>query len=336
MGLLKQVLLIACMVEASRCSTEPIRPTRTLGSLFGSKPVPQTNQPDPKAQQQTRPLVYQVKYYDKQTHHPENIHPDARNYGTIDKSGVLDPVHQNQLLYNPTIIPQRYYYNPLIPEQPQVYYTIGQVGNSQVLIPCTDNIQDSTIALNVDQPQQKPPAQPQKQPIRPIPQTTVQQPLVREQVVQAASDLQLQGSIPGSGVVGSGLNSLPYAYYYYYYIPENTRNQQVPPQVVPQVVPQVLPQPPQVNPYSNPQYYRVNNPYAYNQYQYQQYPQYPHNQNLPYVPVIVSGVPVVNQGGLNPHVYPQVPQVFQNNVLVKDRNVGQGTQNKPLVKNENQ
>lgn len=94
------MLIFACLLSVSHCSTDPIRPTRTLGSLFGTKPVPQAPQPDPKGQQAARPLVYQVKYYDKQVHAPETIHPDARNYGTIDKSGiVLDPNQQNQVLY---------------------------------------------------------------------------------------------------------------------------------------------------------------------------------------------------------------------------------------------
>lgn len=208
----------------------------------------------------------------------------------------------------PPYIPQRYYYNPLIPpavQQPhqETLYTLATVGNTQVLIPCTTNsdqlIYDSTIALNIPidqnltpQPslrvptQTQPPAQstapqPQRTPLLPTP--GIQQPLIRDQVVAAAQELSSLNALPGSAYVGANINSVPYtqgSYFYYYLIPP-TGNQQV-----------VDQHRQYYNPYAN--YYRLNNQYGvqgnYLPIIYGGYPGggYP----VPYIPQPSASVPV--------------------------------------------
>lgn len=86
---------------------QPPRPTRTLGSLFGSsKPAtpPQQQQPQQQINEQkslgnaqqlvtsgVRPLVYQVKYYDR-------IQNNLVDYNAIDKAGVVVDQPQQQVL----------------------------------------------------------------------------------------------------------------------------------------------------------------------------------------------------------------------------------------------
>lgn len=121
-------------------------------------------------------------------------------------------------------------------------YTIAQVGNTQVLIPCTQEPYESTIALNVEAPQPtlrvpvqqqqtQPPAisqspHPQRTPPQQVFHQQFQQPLVRDQVIQAAHELSAMNALPGSpvqGVVGANINNVtPYtqgSYFYYYTLP---------------------------------------------------------------------------------------------------------------------
>ena len=164
--------------------------------------------------------------------------------------------------------------------------------------------------MNVEQSKHVPvPAvrSPTEQQQRVVPQQ--QTPLVREQVVAAATDLS--NGVPGSGVVGAGLNSVPYGYYYYYYIPP-------------------VPQHQTYEPYRSPQQQVYQQPYRVVPPSVQTLPQQHQNQILP----IIYQQPYNNvyYGGVPPQM------VQQQSVQQPQRVVPQATQQtqRPTVQQQKQ